>query len=36
MPLGERLVVLEAPTGTGKTEASVMWAQLSLPEEKIE
>jgi CRISPR-associated endonuclease/helicase Cas3 len=26
LPLTERLVVLEAPTGTGKTEASVMWA----------
>jgi CRISPR-associated endonuclease/helicase Cas3 len=26
LPLSERLVVLEAPTGTGKTEASVMWA----------
>src|ERR1700693_5511056 len=26
LPLTERLIVLEAPTGTGKTEASVMWA----------
>jgi CRISPR-associated endonuclease/helicase Cas3 len=26
LPLTECLVVLEAPTGTGKTEASVMWA----------
>jgi CRISPR-associated endonuclease/helicase Cas3 len=26
LPLTQHLVVLEAPTGTGKTEASVMWA----------
>jgi CRISPR-associated endonuclease/helicase Cas3 len=25
-PLTERLVIIEAPTGSGKTEASVMWA----------
>jgi CRISPR-associated endonuclease/helicase Cas3 len=26
LPLSERLVIIEAPTGSGKTEASVMWA----------
>jgi CRISPR-associated endonuclease/helicase Cas3 len=26
LPPTERLMVLEAPTGTGKTEASAMWA----------
>jgi CRISPR-associated endonuclease/helicase Cas3 len=26
LPLSERLVIIEAPTGSGKTEASVIWA----------
>jgi CRISPR-associated endonuclease/helicase Cas3 len=26
LPLTERLVIIEAPTGSGKTEASVIWA----------
>ncbi len=26
LPLAERLVIIEAPTGSGKTEASVIWA----------
>jgi CRISPR-associated endonuclease/helicase Cas3 len=26
LPLSERLVIVEAPTGSGKTEASVLWA----------